>query len=405
MNDASHWLSRKAELCLAPGVTNFNAGTCWPTAKVTLEAVLDVTRRAAADPVDVLFREAGPRMEAGRRAIASLLGADALDLVLLSNTSYAVNTILRSLDLASGDEIVTTDQEYVQYLPLLRRLEREQGVKVLTVPLPRDDQNPGATAADVVKAFRAKLSPRTKALFFSHVTSPTGTVLPAGELAMLARDHGALSIIDGAHAPGQIPVSLAQIAPDFYAANLHKWMMAATGSACLFVRRDRRALIKPLMTMSGYEYPSEDADRPIGEDGPTRWILSHEYQGTRPLAPLMTLDVAAGFYARIAAEGAQARMRALAARCRSKLSELGLVPVTPRDQDLCAAMVAFHYPSTRRPARTDAMWRMLRRDHGFEVVFPYLNGDTPLLRISNAWFNTEEEQDRLGTLVRRVPWD
>lgn len=403
MRDESYWIARREELTLDAGVTNLNAGSCSPCPRVVASEILRVTKAAAGDPVNVFFREAAPRMELGRQAVAKVLDADANNLLLFSNASYGVNTVLQSLPFKPGDELLTTDQEYGHYLPLFRLLERERGIKVIFVEIPRADKDASATPETVVEAFRKHLTTRTRLVFFSHITSVTGTVMPATSLCKLARDHGAWSMIDGAHAPGMVAVSLRTIGADFYAANLHKWLMGPTGSAILHVRRECRALIRPLIVMLGFDYKPAEEDLHYGE-GPTRWALSHEYQGTRNLAPFMTLDLAMAFYTETATAGMPERMRMLARRCRELLEASGLTAVTPSHPELASSMVAFHYPGKERPVEIDKTWRRLRQKHQVEVLLPVLMDGTPLLRVSNAWFNDVTQLEQFAELVKTFDW-
>ena len=180
------WLAQRAAICLRDGVVNLNAGTCSPTSRAASALLSRIVHEGAGDPVGVFFRGASALIEAGRQEAAITLDADPLDLLMLNNASYGVNTVFRSLAFKPGDEILTTDQEYNQYFPLLSRIERESGARVVRFELPRQDRDPAATPETVIRDFSTRLSPATALVFVSHVTSPTGTVLPVAPLVRLA---------------------------------------------------------------------------------------------------------------------------------------------------------------------------------------------------------------------------
>lgn len=404
MKSDSPWSAWRAALDMPPGLVNFNAGTCSPIATTVAERLTELTRAISREPVEMLFRQAPARIEAGRIALAMRLGADPRDLLLFSNASYGVNTVLRSIPFKAGDELLTTDQEYDQYFPLLARIERETGARVVRVPIPLADQAPQYSPSDVVSAFKERLTPRTVALFFSHVTSATGLVLPAKALVALARAHGALACIDGAHAPGLISLDLASIDADFYAANVHKWLMGAAGSAFLHVRRSSRQHLVPLMTMGGFDYPEAKADTPYHPNGPTHWIHSHEYQGTRNLAPLMVLDDVITFHDQLEAAGVRQRMTTLAARARVELQDAGLTIASHAHAELATPLIACRVPPQGAGIDKGKAWMAVRREHQLEVAFPRLADGTQLLRVCTAWFNTEDEITWLGELLRTLDW-
>lgn len=405
MKSDSPWTAWRAELELPPGLVNFNAGSCSPCPRPVADELAELTRAISRDPVDMLWRVAPARIEGGRRALAAFLGIEPVDLLLFNNASYGVNTVLKSIAFEQGDELLTTDQEYDQYHPLLYHLEKDSGVRVVRAPLPPSDLDPNLSTAKIVHAFERSLSARTKLLFFSHVTSATGTVVPAKELVAMARARGIPSCVDGAHAPGLIDVDLAAVDADFYAANVHKWLMGPAGSAFLHVRRDSRALIKPLMTMGGFDYAAADADRPVHPDGPTRWAHSHEYQGTRNIAPFMVLDKVVRLCRDRDAAGARQRMTMLAGLARTTLRDAGLTVVSPTHHELATPLIACRIPTANGGIDKNKAWGALRRDHQVETAFPKLGDGTLLFRICTAWFNTEDEIAWLGKLLRQLDWN
>lgn len=397
------WHERRSDVALKPGVINLNAGTCSPTLRPVLDEVLRMTAEEAQDPVEFGFRWAPTRMESERRALAAFVGARPEDLLLVNNATYAVNSIAWSVELNPGDEVLMSDQEYFHYLTLWDRVARKKGfrVRTVTLPLAADD----ATPAKIFAAFAAAWSPRTKALFVSHVTSPCGMTLPAKELCALAREKGAVSIVDGAHAVGLLPLDLQAMAPDFYTSNVHKWLMGATGSAFLYVAPKARRHLEPLVTTATYRFPAEKADVPVWKGAPTHWAWSHEYQGTRHLIPHLVMSKAIEYHQSLGFAAIKERTNALAKRARETVRGLGLAEATPSHPDIATCMVAWHWPKTKNPPNLTMASYRWRHEHGFEVSVPWLNDGRPLVRLSAAWFVTDEELDRFFAVLRSMDWD
>ena len=416
MKSETEWASRRSRLCLKAGVTNLNAGTNSPTSRAVLDKLTGLQAIQAEDPVQFGFRSSPVLVEAARRELAAFLRCEAKGLVLVTNATYAANTLARGLAFQPGDEILGTDQEYHHYVTMWKRLARETGIVWRTVPMPTKDEAPALTPDDIVKAFQAAMTPKTKALFFSHVTSATGLRLPVKALAALARERGALSLIDGAHAPGLVPVDLGDIGADAYFANIHKWMMGATSAAFLFVKESLRPHLPPLITTGGYAAAfDEETGRSKGGDEPrtpgdplatSHWLHAHEYQGTRALMPIIVIPEVLRYLREMPLAEVEQRSTALANYCRARLSAppLGFVPASHDHPDLRTAMVAFKVPKAGRFNR-DAAGIYLRQEEQFEIGFPALADGTPLVRVSNAWFNSTKDIDALATALARMPWE
>src|SRR5882724_1546558 len=161
-------------MLLDPEAINLNTGSFGPLPRIVFERVTDLRRRLAAEPMDFLVRQAPPLLWQARARLAEFLGADARRLVFTANVTAAINIVVSSLRLAAPGEILLTDHEYGAMHWCWERAAQRQGLSVRTFPLPATAEEPG----QIVEAFRQALSPRTRLLFFSHVLSPTGLVLP-----------------------------------------------------------------------------------------------------------------------------------------------------------------------------------------------------------------------------------
>ena len=391
MKNRDHWRMMRRLVHRAAGAVNLNAGTMSPTPLPVLEEVARLRRLQAAGPSDFLWRQGPALLERSRGRLAEYLSCRRDELLLLSNVTWGLNVVAGSLDLPSGSEILTTDHEYGAMDLMWRRLSERRGWRVGRVALPYR----GESAGEIVRAFESAFTPRTRVLFFSHVTSTTGLVLPAGRLCRLARRRGVLSVIDGAHAPGMIPVDLRKIGADFYAANCHKWMMAPATVGFLHARRPLREMLQPPITSWGWGYEPRLAHRPTPWGG-THWQQCHEFHGCEDRTPQMVLAATLDFRKRLGGDQAVAeRCRELAAHARRRLVELGLTPATPQKAELSGALVAGEFDSPDQAPPDHWLW------NNYRIECPITRSPgRAFLRISAAWFVTHREIDKLARAMR-----
>jgi isopenicillin-N epimerase len=291
-----------------------------------------------------------------RAALAAFVGARPDDLVFVPNATSALSAVLRSLRIRPEEEIVTTKHEYGA---ILRALGFIRANVVLVEP------------EEIV----ASIGIRTRAVLVSHITSPTALVLPVEEICEAARKAGVLSIVDGAHAPGQVPVDLDAVGADIYAGNCHKWLGAPKGSGFLWARPEHQDWIEPLVVSWGYH---EDAG--FGE--------RHGWQGTRDPSAYLAVPVA------IAAHGSfdLVMMGELADAAEVQLGRLGLRP-------LRGARAPFMRALTIRADDPAGFTERLYAEHRVEIPV-YEWEDVALLRVSIGPYCDESDLDRLVSAVR-----
>jgi len=381
------WQQQRRRVWCKPGTTNLNAGTMSPTPRPVLAAVRALRQMQAANPSDFLWRQTPPLLARSRRRLAEYLNGKARNLLLLPNVTTGINIVAAALPLPPGSEILTTDHEYGAMLMTWQRLCAQRQWRLSQVELPFASEDPQA----LVRAVAAGFTRQTRVLFFSHVTSSTGLVLPARELCALARGYGAFSVIDGAHAPGLAPVDVTAIGADFYGANCHKWLMAPACCGFLHVRSSRRRMLDPLTTSWGWNYAPARLDQ-AAVGGGTCWQYNLEFHGCEDRTPQMVLDTVLDFRATLGGDAAVfGHCRELAAYARRKLSACGLIPVTPVNPELSGALSAYEFPA-RRPAPPNG-W--LWAQHRIECPITVAAGRS-FLRVSTAWFNTCQDIDRLA---------
>lgn len=339
------------EFLLDPEMTFLNHGSFGACPAEVFEEYRRFQLELERQPVEFLGRRFDGLLGEARAALAAYVGARADDLVFVPNATAGLNAVIRSLSLEPEDEVLTTAHEYGGLVKTWEFL----GATLVRV-------EPGELAAAI--------GPRTRAVFLSHISSPTALVLPVEEACAAARAAGVLSIVDGAHAPGHVPLDLVSLGADVYAGNCHKWLCAPKGSAFLWARPEHHAWIDPLVVSWGWSPGAQFADK-------------HGWQGTRDPAALLTVPKAIEAHGRLDWEGA----RALAVRARERLAAAGYPPL-PGTPAPC--MFAVRLPE----CDVDEVQRRLWEEHRIEVVVSAWEGRA-LLRVSLAPYNTEADVERL----------
>ncbi len=388
------WSQARSRMLLDPAVANLNTGSFGPLPREVFDRATELRRRLAEEPMDFLIRQAPPLLWEARERLAGFLGADPRRLAFAANVSAAVNVAAAALRPAAPGEILLTDHEYGAMHWCWERAAQRLGLTLRTFPLPVMADSPG----EIVDAFAAALSDRTRILFFSHVLSPTGLVLPAREICAEARRRGVLTVIDGAHAPAMIPLDLDAVGADFYGGNCHKWLLAPTGSGFLYFGPGAEERVQPLQVSWGWHY---DRGRPDERDewGSTPRLRAYEFEGTRDPCPWLAVPAAIDFQAELGWDHIRGRIRELVEHVRQQLGgRLGLPLATPDHPDLRGAMTAFRLPAGIDPT---ALRRHLWEKHRVEA--PVIERPEGLLiRVSTHFFNTEDEIARLEQALRLV---
>ena len=321
------------------------------------------------EPVEFLgLQRAFPsKIAAVRDRLAAYLSARPDDLALVSNATSGINLVARSLDLRPGDEIVATDQEYGGNELLWRYVCERKGARYVEVPT-----WPSSAAVDLLGA----VTPRTRAIFVSHISSPTALIFPVGEICTRAREAGVLTIVDGAHAPGQIALDLDRIGADFYAGNCHKWLCSPKGAGFLYARPEVQSLVEPLVV--SWDWAEES------------WADRQRWAGTRDPTPQLAVPAAIDFQAEHRWDDVRARCHALAVRAQHELAQLlGTDPYAAAEHEF-VQMVSVRLP----PCDPNALHTRLFHERGIEVVCDAWRGE-PYIRVSLQGYNDDSDLDAL----------
>lgn len=372
----------RAEFLLRPDVVFMNHGSFGACPRPVFEAYQRWQLELERQPVEFLGRRFGELMRGAREALAAYVGAAAQDLVYVPNATTGLNVVARALPLAPGDEVLATDHEYGALDRTWRFICARRGALYRNQPLPV----PVESADQVVEAIWSGVTERTRVLFVSHITSPTALTLPVTELVRRAREAGILTVVDGAHAAGQIPLDLEALGADFYVANLHKWTLAAKGAAFLHARQGVQHLLEPLVVSWGWE-PEQTTLLALDAAQTSPFILEQEWQGTRDIAAYLSVPAAIQFQAERDWPAVRRECHALLRSARQAMTDVtGLAPICPDSAEWYVQMASFPLPA----CDAGVLKRRLYDEHRIEVPITDWTG-RQFVRVSIQAYNSAED--------------
>jgi len=379
-----------ARWTLDPSVVFLNHGSFGACPREVLEHQAALRAEMEAEPVRFLSRELDGRLDQARAALGAFLGADPADLGFVPNATSGVNAVLRSHAFAAGDELLTTDHAYNACRNALEYVAERMGARVIVVPVPFPVASPEA----IIDGVLARVTPRTRLALLDHVTSPTGIVLPIARLCAELGARGVEVLVDGAHAPGMVPLDLATLGATYYSGNCHKWLCAPKGSAFLWVRAERRAEVRPLTISHG-------ANRK--KPGRSRFRMEFDWTGTADPTAWLTVPAAIACVGGMLPGGwpaVMARNHALAVEARRLLcAAAGTPPACP--DTMLGSLASVILPAG---ATTDVVWsrpdplqgRLF--DH-WHIEVPVMSWPAPprrLIRVSAQLYNAREQFAQLA---------
>jgi isopenicillin-N epimerase len=389
---------------LDPSVTFLNHGSYGACPERVLAAQCDLREELEAEPVRFLTGELPTRLDAARDAVARFLGADPDGLAFVANATTGINTVVQSLRFEPGDELLTDDHEYNATINALRAVAERDGARVVVARTPFPIQRP----EEALDAILAQVTDRTRLAMVSHVTSTTALVLPIAEIVAELDRRGIDTLVDGAHAPGMVPVDVDGLGAAYWTGNGHKWLCGPKGTGMLWVRADRRDRIHPLVVSHG-----ANADL----DERTRFRHEFDWVGTADPTGYLALPAAIDWMRDHAVPdgggwaAVMAANHALAIEGRDRIAgALGIEPPAP--DAMLGSMATLFLDGVRDETAARALSDTLERADRIQVpVGPWpvraaRGKDRPTrvtLRISAQRYNEPEDYDRLGeALVRRL---
>jgi isopenicillin-N epimerase len=350
-------------------------------------------------------------LDGSRALLGAYLGVAGDDVVYFPNPTTAVNMVARSLAsprndfLHPGDEILATDHEYGAMDRTWRFVCQRTGARYVRQRVPL----PVTTQEEFVERFWAGVNPRTRVIFISHITSPTALIFPVAEICRRARRAGLLSIVDGAHAPGQIDLNLREVGADFYVGACHKWLCAPKGAAFLYAGPEAQGWLEPLVVSWGWNRDQPPAEQPC-EVSPT-FAGEQQWQGTRDISAFLSVPAAIAFQAERDWPAVRRACHELLREARQRMEALtGLAPICPDREPAdpqdspgrhpwYAQMAAFPLP----PCDAASLQRSLYERFLIEVPVVQWNG-RQFVRVSVQGYNTPADLGRLfGALELLLP--
>jgi isopenicillin-N epimerase len=372
--------SAGAEFLLRPGMTFLNHGSFGACPRPVFETYQRWQRTLEEQPVEFLGRRLDGLLAEARAPLGAFLGVSPDNLVFVPNTTYGVNVIAHSFPLEPGDEVLGTDHEYGAVERTWTFVCEAKGAQYRSQPIAL----PVTSAENVIEQLWQGVTPRTRALVISHITSPTALIFPVAEICRRAAAQGIATIIDGAHAPGQIPLNLDELGADFYIGNLHKWVCSPKGSAFLYARSDRQPMLQPLVVSWGWR---------AAMPGPSPFQDYFGWTGTSDPAAYLSVPAALTFQQQHDWPAVRAACHELAASASQRIGALtGLPPISPETLEWYSQMRAIPIP--RAEISREELQRRLWDDYQIEI--PVVDWqDQRFVRISIQAYNTPADVDRL----------
>jgi isopenicillin-N epimerase len=365
---------------LDPAVTYLNHASFGAAPKTVFEAYQGWQLRLERQPVLFLGRELDGLLKASRQALGEYLNADADDLVYIPNATHGVNIISRSLNLQAGDEILTTDHEYGACDYSWEFNCNKTGAKYIRQPIPL----PVQTEEQILEMFWAGVTPRTKAIYLSHITSSTALRMPVEKISRRAKQAGILTVIDAAHSPGQIPVDLQALGADIVFGNCHKWMLSPKGAGFLYARREVQHLIEPLIVSWGFH------PEPRASTG-SRFIDLLQWTGTKDPSAALTVPSAIEFMKEHDWDKLRVECHLLLRQAIERICDLThLSPPYPTSSDFFCQMGTAPLP----PSDLALLKCRLYDEYKVEVPLTQFH-DQQFIRISVQAYNSQEDIDLL----------
>ncbi len=372
------------EFLLAPEITFLNHGSFGACPREVFDELQRWQREMERNPVEFLGRRSAGLLAESRARLAATLGASPEHLVYVPNATTGVNIVARSIALRPGDEVLATDHEYGACDATWQQVCAQRGASYrrVEIPLPFERER-------FVDRLLAAVTPRTRLIFASHVTSTTALIFPIAELCRRARERGLATLIDGAHAPGQIELDLDALDADFYTGNCHKWMCAPKGAGFLHAQPQHHAGLDAPVVSWGYVAGQAGHTGFDAYTGRTLLERRLQWQGTRDIAAWLAVPAAIDFQARHDWPALRQRCHDHARETLHRLaSRHGLAPMSGDDD--YAQMVAIPVPHQD----AEALRARLFDESRIEIPVTQHGGRT-FVRLSVQGYNGRDDLERL----------
>lgn len=370
-HDHDPWAAVRGHFVIPADRIYLNVGTLGAQPRAVINAVVDATRRTAES------FPPGVSWDMLEQATARLLDCDPSGLAFPRNTTEAMNFVANGIDYRAGDHIITTNHEHIGGLSCWQLVAARRELELTQIDIGAAPADPGF----VIDRIRGAITERTRVISISHVNFTTGFVMPVEQIVALCRERGIISVIDGAHPPGLMPVSIRSLDPDFYASSPHKWLLAPQGTGLLYMRAEWRSKLWPTIASGDWDNTNLGARR-------------FNHLGTLDESRHAGLQAALAFYELVGPERAYRRIEELRQHLIQRLQTIrGIQIVTPTSGP-AAGMVSFRLPHI---TSLELQKKLAQHNVRTRVISEYGYG---YMRLSPHIYNSTDELDRVVDLVR-----
>ena len=375
----------KSQFLLDKNITFLNHGSFGACPKLIFDEYQRFQLELESEPVYFIQKKQAVYLKIAKEKLAKYIGCNANDFFFTPNPTFAINTIMRSLNLAAGDEILTTNHEYGAMDRTWNFYCKKSGAKYIR----QNISLPVVSKEQILEEFWSGYTSKTKIIFLNQISSCTALIFPVKEICDKARELGLITIIDGAHVPGQMDLDLKELNPDFYTGTLHKWMLAPKGSSFLYVKKDFQEMLDPLIVGWGYESVAP---------GESQFLDYQEFQGTRDISAFLCAPKVIDFLE-------ENNWKSKAKECRSIVrinyqrfcDLLQTQPICPITEEFLVQMASI-------PIRTSnpvELKELLFNKYKIEIPVMPLNGSY-FLRYSINAYNSQDDLDILYKALQDI---
>ncbi len=377
--------SIQSQFLLDPNITYLNFGSFGACLKPLYEDYQKWQLVLEKEPVQFITVTGPEYLKKSRIALSAYIHCNPDDIVFTTNPSYALNIIAKSFPLKAGDEILSTNLEYGALDRTWNYYCKKAGAKYVRQPI----SLPLVSKEKFIEDFFKGLSENTKAIFISHITSATGLIFPVKEICAIAKSKGLITIVDGAHVPGHIPLNLLELEADVYAGACHKWMCTPKGCSFLYVKKEYQNLFDPLVISWGYE---------SAQPSHSQFLDYHQLQGTRDISAFLTIPKTIEILAQYNWPAIAAENRKLAHKNYQRFCDLlGTNPVCPISEEFLAQLCSIPV-RTKEPEKL----KQLLFDK-YQIEIPVMRQeDLVFIRYSIQVFNSQADLDKLYTALTEI---
>ncbi|MBK9224264.1 MAG: aminotransferase class V-fold PLP-dependent enzyme [Flavobacterium sp.] len=375
----------KSQFLLDPEITFLNHGSFGACPKPIFENYQYWQLELEREPVQFIQKNSAQYLKTSKDALANYIGCSSDDFFYTTNPTVAVNTVLRSLNLEEGDEVLTTNHEYGAMDRTWSYFSKKKGIKYIRQSI----SLPILSKEQILNEFWSGYTSKTKIIFISHISSVTALVFPVKEICEKARELGLITIIDGAHVPGQLDLNIQQLNPDFYTGALHKWMLAPKGVSFLYVKKTFQNSIDPLVVSWGYESESPSN---------SQFLDYHQHQGTRDISAFLTIPKAIEFLRVNNWEERAASCRKLIRDNYNKFCELlNSKPICPITSEFLVQMCSIPIRTTKPLELKETLF------HKYKIEIPVMKlEDKFFLRIAINGYNSQQDLEILQEALEDI---